>query len=86
MELTAEQVHPHLDKFTPIWSESGMESNPVPSDTKVTVYVNHPDDGDGFVMNTTEYEMGITMLIAESWIPQTEIEKLVANYDGDKLR
>ena len=74
MEWTAEQINVHIDKFLPI------ETNPIPPNTLVTVWCKAEDLSDsGFADNITVEEMGLELLIAESWILQSDLDTLCEN-------
>lgn len=71
MELTAEEINKHIDKFLPVYT------NPIPSKTKVTVWCEAESLADsGFAENTTIEEMGFELFIAKSWILQSDLEAL----------
>ena len=55
MELTAEQINEHIEKFTPIYKD-GKEINPIPKDRKVTVWCEGTNE-EGFACNVTANEM-----------------------------
>ncbi|MBU0847355.1 hypothetical protein KKH23_09255 [Patescibacteria group bacterium] len=74
-DLTARQINKFIDKFTVIHI-NGEDVNPIPKDKKVTVFV---DDGDwdcGFVCNTMAIDLGITALIAVSWIYEDDLMRM----------
>lgn len=71
MEWTPEQINEHIDKFLLI------NTNPIPKDAIVTIWCNSGDIAtSGFADNTTYAELGLTALIAESWILQSDLDKL----------
>jgi len=72
-------IYRFIDKFTPIYSE-GKEENPMPENTKLTVYCegNNIEDR-GFIENVTTDEMGLEALIAKSWIKQSDLDTLLSN-------
>jgi hypothetical protein len=76
MDLTAEQINKHIEKFTPIYKD-GKEENPIPKDRKVTVWCEGTEE-QGFACNVTANEMGLEALIAQSWIDEDYLQKLCA--------
>lgn len=78
MELTAEQINEHIDKFVKIYDDNGNQVNPVPTDKKVTVWCESNIE-QGFACNVTVDEMGIEILIARSWIYEDELQELCKN-------
>lgn len=74
MELSAEQIYEHIERFTPIYKD-GKEINPIPKDRKVTVWCDGANE-EGFACNVTASEMGLEALIAKSWIYEDELQAL----------
>jgi hypothetical protein len=71
MEWTAEQINEHIKKFHLI------KDNPIPPNTKVTIWCESDSFSEsGFADNVTIEEMGLELLIAESWILQSDLDKL----------
>jgi hypothetical protein len=79
MELTAEQIHEHLDKFTPIY-DNGEEVNPIPNDFRVTVWCDNGLDDAGFVCDTVADEMGLEQFIAKRWIKEADLHALFTTH------
>jgi hypothetical protein len=73
-ELTPVQISKYLDKFTPIYI-NGKEVNPIPENTKVTVWCVGVNE-EGFLTNVTKDKMGIPLFIAKRWILEEELQKL----------
>lgn len=72
--MDIKDLYRHLDKFTPIYHE-GQEVNPIPEDVKVTIFCEGSDD-EGFLEDIYRKDGGITLLIAKSWILQTDLDQL----------
>lgn len=73
--MTAEQINKYIGHFKPIY-ENGKEINPMPKNTKITVWCDNEQGDDGFAYDTTTLDMGINCFIAKSWILQSDLEKL----------
>lgn len=73
--MKAEEINKYIEHFKPIY-KNGERINPMPKNTKITVWCDNGDDEQGFAYNTTTYDMGINCLIAQKWILQSDLEKL----------
>lgn len=75
-ELTAEEIYPYNKYFIPTYDEKGNEINPMPEGVKITAYC---DDGqeEGYLIDCTTLEMGLTQLIVKTWILHSELEELM---------
>lgn len=76
---TAEEIHEHIEAFTPIYDNKGNEINPLPKEVKLTVYC---DDGRsldnrGYAENVTRKELGLEVFIAQKWIIHADLLKLL---------
>ena len=72
MEHTSEQIYEHIGKFSPIG-----KAYLIPEGQKITFFCNSGDIATtGFAENTTYDELGLNALIVESWILQSELDKL----------
>lgn len=71
MEHSAEELNEHIDNFTSI----GDDVNPIPDNIKVTVYCEGLHER-GFAENIIREDLGISELIAKSWILQEDLDKL----------
>lgn len=72
---TIMDMYSNLDKFKEIYAENGEEINPMPQDKLITVYCKGTSE-EGFADNIYRKDLGITALIAVSWIEQEELIKL----------
>lgn len=70
MELTAEEINVHIDKF------KSVKDNPIPDNTNVTIWCEGEDES-GFLIDTTTNKAGIMLFIAKSWIEHNELLKLL---------
>lgn len=79
MEYIAEEIFDHIDKFKMIWADNGNdEINPIPKNARVTIYVKSNNcDIEGFIEDTSYKDAGIDLLIAKSWILQSELDVLI---------
>lgn len=75
MEIPVIKIQKNLKHFTPIYKD-GKEVNLIPDNTKVTVYCEGTNDS-GFLTNVTNKECGLELLIAKSWILETDLRALV---------
>lgn len=78
--MTKEQKELHriagfLDHFTDIYDEKGMEIHPIPSNIRITVFCQSTTD-EGYLIDTLYEEMGLELLVAKSWILQSELDEL----------
>jgi len=74
-ELSVQEISKHISKFNQICAENGEEINPMPEDKLITVYCKGTNE-EGFADNIYRKDLGITALIAVSWIEQEELIKL----------
>lgn len=78
-EYTTKQLIAAMPNFTQIWDETrNIESNPIPENVRVTVFCNGTNLEDrGFAENVLSSDLGLNALIAESWILQTDLDKIM---------
>ena len=76
MEITPNQAYEHFDKFKlfydPVTQKRSLD---IRDDIRITVWFK---DDEGFVVNAFVDEIGITVLVATSWIEHYELERLCA--------
>jgi len=84
MGYTAEQIDEHIDKFTEVY-ENGKEVNPVPYDTKVTVWCESKTD-EGFLCDQTTDEIGFELLVVKRWILESELKELIWAFIFNRLK
>ena len=77
--MEAEEINKYIEYFIPIYNENGEQINPMPENTKITVWCDDGRGEDGFAYNTTTLDLGLNAFIAKSWILQSELERLAAN-------
>jgi len=82
MDLTAEQINEHIDKFTDIYKD-GKEMNPMPDDVNITVWCKS-DSECGFAYNTTTDEMGLEAFIAKKWILHENLLRAVGERSSEE--
>ena len=76
--MQAEQINQYIKHFTTIYPEGTDKVNDMPSGVKLTVYCEGLSDKNiGFAENVTTAELGLEILIAKSWILQSELDRLV---------
>lgn len=74
-DYPAKTIAKHLSAFTKIY-ENGEEVNPMPDNIKLCVYCEGKEDT-GFICNATNKELGLEALIANSWIEEEKLLKLL---------
>lgn len=76
-EITEFELSQHYEKFTPIYNEKGKEVNPMPSGKEIIVYCDNGSDEKGFAEVNDRDELGLTALIAKSWMTREHFLKLL---------
>ena len=76
-EMTAEKIWRHIDCFVNIYDEKGNPINKMPEDVKITVWCSDGKDDEGFVVDSFAKDLGLNAFIAQKWILQTDLEKLM---------
>ena len=80
IERTAEDIMKFIDKFTKI--DSYKE---IPEKTRLTLYCNGGNfENRGFLENVTVAELGFELLIVESYISQSDLDKLFNEKNYEK--
>lgn len=78
IEITADEIVVHINKFTEIYDTEGNEINPFPKGEKLTIYCEGLDIEDsGFVCDVYEHELGLEAFIAKRWIRQSDLDILM---------
>jgi len=78
IDLSAGNINRFKSHFIKIYNEDGKEVNPIPDDKRVTVWCDGGKmEHQGFAVNVTGKTIGLNVLIADSWIYQTELKKLI---------
>lgn len=74
MEITSELAYKHLDHFNPWYDPiTKKRSKDIPDDKKITVWVKSED---GFMINDYRINLGISQLVATSWIEHDKLVEL----------
>jgi len=71
MKINEENVTNNLNRFYEIYPES-EEENKIPDNTPVIIYCSNGSDVEGWLAVDDQYELGLELLIAKSWITQEE--------------